>query len=261
MISFNCHRPIFSQQLKTILNLALEVLGPSGQDFYWRMNCLQKPFNNVKACQALLHLVDQEAFMRVVVGNPDYFKTITSWFGNNTPYTNDENTGWFKKGGDPEKAKQFQESGYSGETVVILQPTDWGQGRDASQFLAAELRKIGVNAELAASDWGGVAARREKRFPSKKAAGASSARPTPIQCAASPMPTSVCPPMANRVGTAGQNLTNMRLFEPNGRMSTRSSSGKNSLARCRKCTGTMLARCLWASVAANRAAKVAHRAD
>ncbi|RWQ13740.1 MULTISPECIES: ABC transporter substrate-binding protein [unclassified Mesorhizobium] len=145
-------------------DLALDVLDPSGQLMYLRMNCLQKPFNNVKARQALLHLVDQEAFLQVAIGDQKYYRTVTSFFGNGTLYTNDENTGWFKKGGDPEKAKRlFEESGYSGEPVVILQPTDWAQGSNVSELLAATLRNIGVNAELAASDWAGVAARREKK--------------------------------------------------------------------------------------------------
>ncbi|MER8550038.1 ABC transporter substrate-binding protein [Mesorhizobium sp. M1169] len=146
--------------------LVLEVLNTSGYDMYLRMNCLQKPFVNVKARQAMLYLIDQEAFMRAAIGNPEYFKTVTSWFGNGTPYTNDENTGWFKKGGDPEKAKQlFKEAGYSGEKVVILQPTDYQLFGNATQFLAAELRKIGVNAELAPSDLGGVRKRRAKKDP------------------------------------------------------------------------------------------------
>ncbi|MER9128009.1 ABC transporter substrate-binding protein [Mesorhizobium sp. M0959] len=152
--------------LETDPNLAVEVLDPSGTDMYLRFNCMQNPFNNVKARQAMLYLIDQEAFMQAAIGNPKYFKTITSWFGNNTPYTNDENTGWFKKGGNPDKAKQlFKEAGYSGEPVVILQPTDWGPGSNVSQLLAAALRKIGVNAELAPSDWAGVAARRQKKGP------------------------------------------------------------------------------------------------
>ncbi|MER9426909.1 ABC transporter substrate-binding protein, partial [Mesorhizobium sp. M0317] len=76
------------------------------------------------------------------------------------------NTGWFKKGGDPEKAKQLlKESGYAGEKVIILQPTSIAWINDAAQLLAATLRKIGVNAELAPSDWGGVAARRPNKGP------------------------------------------------------------------------------------------------
>ncbi|MET4234596.1 peptide/nickel transport system substrate-binding protein [Bradyrhizobium sp. LA6.10] len=147
-------------------NLVLEDLHKSGDDYHLRMNCLQKPFNNVKARQAMLHLIDQEAFLRVINPNPKYNRIVTSLFGTGTPYTNDANTGWYKKGGDPEKAKQlFMEAGYSGEKVIILQPTNWLPGSNAAQLLAATLRKIEVKAELAPSDWAGLAERRSNKGP------------------------------------------------------------------------------------------------
>ncbi|MDA9440781.1 peptide ABC transporter substrate-binding protein [Bradyrhizobium sp. CCBAU 51745] len=147
-------------------NLALQILDKMGWVNFVRMNCLQKPFDNVKARQAMLHLIDQEAFSRVISPNPKYSKTVTSMFGNDTLYSNDENTGWYKKGGDPERAKQlFKEGGYAGEKVVILQPTNTTGYSNASQFLAGALRKIGVNAELAPSDWGGVVTRRANKGP------------------------------------------------------------------------------------------------
>ncbi|KUM24107.1 peptide ABC transporter substrate-binding protein [Mesorhizobium loti] len=145
-------------------SLELQVLDKTGQDMFLRMNCLQKPFDNVKARQAMLHLVDQEAMMRAAYGYSKYVRTVTSMFGNETPVSNDENTGWFKKGGDPEKARQlFKDAGYAGEKVVILQATDWAEASNASQLLAATLRGIGVNVDLAPSDWGGLVARRAKK--------------------------------------------------------------------------------------------------
>ncbi|MGY4437362.1 peptide/nickel transport system substrate-binding protein [Bradyrhizobium sp. LM2.3] len=145
-------------------SLALEVLDKGGNDMCLRMNCLQKPFDNAKARQAMLYLVDQEAFLRVMCPDPKYRRTLTTIFGNSTPYSNHENTEWYKKGGDVEKAKQlFKEAGYAGDRVTILQPADWPAVRDAAQLLAATLHKIGVNAELAPSDWGGIAARRANR--------------------------------------------------------------------------------------------------
>ncbi|RUW46148.1 ABC transporter substrate-binding protein [Mesorhizobium sp. M1A.F.Ca.ET.072.01.1.1] len=145
-------------------NIELQVLDKTGQDMFLRMNCLQKPFDNVKARQAMLHLIDQEAMVRAGFGDSKYVKPVTSMFGNETPLTNDENTEWYKKGGDPEKAKQlFKEAGYAGEKVVILQSTDWAEASNMSQLLAATLQKIWVNAELAPSDWGGLVARRNKK--------------------------------------------------------------------------------------------------
>ncbi|QKC92363.1 ABC transporter substrate-binding protein [Mesorhizobium sp. NZP2234] len=142
-------------------DLALQVLNTAGETYFMRMNCLQPPFDNAKARQAMLHLIDQEAFMRTSFP-PEYISTVTSAFG--MPYSNDENTTWFKKGGDPEKAKQlFNEAGYASEKVVILQRTDEAGPGNMAQLLATTLRKIGVNAELVPGDGGAVRARRENK--------------------------------------------------------------------------------------------------
>ncbi|MBP2239003.1 peptide/nickel transport system substrate-binding protein [Sinorhizobium kostiense] len=158
--------PDFYSTIEGDPNLELQLVITGGQCMFARVNFLQPPFDNVKARQALLHLVDQEAFMTVIAPDPRYRHPITSMFGNGSPYSNDENMGWYKKGGDPEKAKQlFKESGYAGERMVILDSTDWAQGDVAAQLLASELKKIGVNAELAPSDWAGITARRANKGP------------------------------------------------------------------------------------------------
>lgn len=148
-------------------NLVIEIVDNAGIDFFVRMNCLQRPFDSVKARQAMLHLIDQEAFLRLRPAA--YGSRVTSIFGNNTLYTNDENTGWYKKGGDPEKAKQlFKESGYAGEKVVILDPTNAAWAHDPAQIVASSLRKIGVNVELAAMDWAQVLALQPNKSPVDK---------------------------------------------------------------------------------------------
>ncbi|MER9959049.1 ABC transporter substrate-binding protein [Mesorhizobium australicum] len=138
--------------IKSDPNLELQVLNKAGDVYFMRMNCLQKPFDNVKARQAMLHLIDQEAVMRTAIAQ-EYISPVTSFFGNGTPYTNDENTGWYKKGGNPEKAKQLlNEAGYAGEKVVILQHTSWAPGKAMAQFLAATLRKVGMTVDLVPAD-------------------------------------------------------------------------------------------------------------
>ncbi|MFB9984677.1 ABC transporter substrate-binding protein [Mesorhizobium kowhaii] len=158
--------PDFYSTVEGDPNLQLELVVTGGQCMFARTNFLQPPFDNVKARQALLHLVDQEKFLRVAAPDPRYAHPISSMFGNGSPYSNDENTGWYKKNGDPEKAKQlFKEAGYAGEKVVILDSTDWAQGDVSAQLLASELKKIGANAELAPSDWAGIMARRANKGP------------------------------------------------------------------------------------------------
>ncbi|MDX8522807.1 hypothetical protein [Mesorhizobium dulcispinae] len=75
--------------------------------------------------------------------------TCACAFENSAPYSNDENTEWFKKGGDPEKARQlFKQARYAGESVVILQATDWQR-----------VTSLVASGEHAAQDWGQCRAR------------------------------------------------------------------------------------------------------
>ncbi|MBN8629285.1 MAG: ABC transporter substrate-binding protein [Rhodobacterales bacterium] len=147
-------------------NLVLTNLYKSGYDYFLRMNCLQKPFDNVKARQALLHLVNQEAFLQVINPSQRGNRSVSSLFGTDTAYTNDENTEWVNKTGDIELAKQLlAESGYAGEKVVLLDPTSWIEAHNATLYLGSELRKIGMNVEIVSTDWPGLVARRAKKGP------------------------------------------------------------------------------------------------
>jgi peptide/nickel transport system substrate-binding protein len=79
---------------------------------------------------------------------------------------NDENTQWFKEAPNPAKAKElFQKAGYDGRPVVVLHATNIDYMNNAAQITAQRLREIGVNVELATSDWGGVVTRRAVKTP------------------------------------------------------------------------------------------------
>lgn len=147
-------------------DIKVRVLDPAGAVGFLRTNCLYPPFNNVKARQAMLYLVDQAAVLKAVFGNPKYYNKIDSLFGYDTPMSNDANTAWFKQAPDPAKAKQlFKEAGYKGEPVVVLQPSDFAFMNFAGQLIVSWLKGIGVNARPAVSTWGGVVARRAVMKP------------------------------------------------------------------------------------------------
>ncbi|WP_246776939.1 ABC transporter substrate-binding protein [Microvirga sp. VF16] len=147
-------------------NLVLDAMGRNGSDWFARINCLQPPFDNVKMRQALLHLIDQNAFLGLLSPNRTFGRAVTSMFGVGSNYSNDINTEWFKNGGNFEAAKKLiAEAGYANEKVVILDPTDWPEGDLASQLLASVLRKAGINAELAPMTWGELSKRRAKKGP------------------------------------------------------------------------------------------------
>ncbi len=151
-------------QLETNRDLKLEVLNQTGNVGWMRLNFLHPPFNNVKARQAMLNLIDQRQFMQATFANPKYARTCGSLFGCGTPMENDTNTDWFKGAPNLAKARQLlQESGYDGRPIVILQATSIPFMNNSAQLIAQALRQIGANAQLAASDWGGVVQRRSNR--------------------------------------------------------------------------------------------------
>lgn len=151
----------FVSDLQANPDLSLTVLNTAGTTGVYRLNHLHPPFNDVRARQAMLHLVNQAEVMAGAFGPSEFTNTTSSFFGENTPMTNRENIGWFEQGQNIElAAKLFKEAGYDGRPVVILQPTDIPVINTAAQFAAQWLRQAGVNAELAVSDWGAIVTRR-----------------------------------------------------------------------------------------------------
>jgi peptide/nickel transport system substrate-binding protein len=153
-------------QLQSNPDIKVQVLDKSGNVGMLRVNYLHPPFDNPKARQAMLYLIDQSAILKATFGNPKYYNKVDSLFGYGTPMTNDADIDWFKAAPDPAKAKQlFQEAGYKGEKVIVLQATDFDFMNNSAQLVAGWLKEIGVNVELAASTWGGVVTRRAVEAP------------------------------------------------------------------------------------------------
>jgi peptide/nickel transport system substrate-binding protein len=152
-------------QLQTAPGVKVEVTNKLGNVGLMRLNYLHPPFNNVKARQAVLAAVNQETFMRAMVGNPQYFRSCGTLFTCGSAMDVDTDAA---KGTKPnlDLAKQLvKESGYDGKPVIILQPTDIPVLNNAALMAAQTLRSIGFNVELAASDWGGVVTRRAVKKP------------------------------------------------------------------------------------------------
>ena len=71
--------------------------------------------------------------------------------------------------GDIESAKaMIKEAGYNGQKAVIINPTDFATIGPLGDITYEMFRKIGINAELAATDWGTVVQRRSSKEPVEK---------------------------------------------------------------------------------------------
>lgn len=148
-------------------DVAVDVADPLGNIGSFRMNHLHPPFNDVRARRAVQIALSQEDYMGAVVGDyPDLWKRLPGFFTPDTPlYT--------EVGGEPLKGKRdydaakklLAESGYKGEPVVLLVATDVGITKAQGDVTADLLKRIGMNVDYQALDWGTVGQRRAKKDP------------------------------------------------------------------------------------------------
>jgi len=147
-------------------DISMAFTDPMGNQGWLRLNHLHPPFNNVKARQAMLWMVNQADYMRAVAGNPKFWRTCGAYFMCGAPLETDAGATAFQTQ-NLEKAKQLmKEAGYDGRPIVLMDPTDSPSSHNASLVTAQLLRKIGVKVQVQAMDWGTLVSRRaEKKAP------------------------------------------------------------------------------------------------
>ena len=158
--------------LRARRDVMLQVLNLSGSIGTIRPNALVPPFNDPRARQALLLLVDQKLFSDSMVSDPSLARACTALFVCGTPYASDiASAPWAKP--DVAKAKQLlAEAGYRGAPVVLLDPADQPEIHMIALLTADALRSAGVNVDLQTMDWSTVITRRNTReAPAQNPAG------------------------------------------------------------------------------------------
>lgn len=145
-------------------NVRIVDIDPLGTQGLIRPNSLYPPFNDIRARQALAHLVRQEDFMRVSVGNPQLYRQFCgSFFMCGSPNGTEVGSEPFRQP-NVERARQLlREAGYNGEPIVVLQPTDRPQYNAATMVLIQALRRAGLNVDVQAMDWSTLLSRRASR--------------------------------------------------------------------------------------------------
>jgi peptide/nickel transport system substrate-binding protein len=130
-----------------------------------RLNHLHPPFNNIKARQAMYKIVNQEDFLRTVVGNPAYYKVCHGLIMCGSPLENQGGSEMLKEHNPKKALEMFKEAGYKGEPITILHATDHVTINPATQVLIQAMREAGLNLDIQAMDWGSVVQRRAKKEP------------------------------------------------------------------------------------------------
>ncbi|WP_192456997.1 ABC transporter substrate-binding protein [Musicola keenii] len=136
---------------------------PNGYQFMFRFNFIQPPFNDEKVRQAAMLALGQEPMLRTQVGQPQYYRTCASLFPCGTPYASDPGAAFTGKA-DPARAKALlQQSGYKGEPIVLLRPTDNATIGKLPLVAQQMLQQAGFKVEMMNMDWQSLVSRRAKK--------------------------------------------------------------------------------------------------
>ena len=139
-----------------------------GTQYILRLNHLYPPFNNVKLRRAALAAIQQEDFLKAVIGDPEYYKVCPAMFMCGTPLATDAGAGIVMKSDFKLAKKLLKEGGYDGTPVVIMQATDVQLFKNLAPVAAQALKRAGFKVDLQAMDWQTLVARRAKKDPPSK---------------------------------------------------------------------------------------------
>jgi len=145
------------------------IADPSGRNSVLRFNCLHPPFDNPKVRRAVLAGIRQEDYMRAAVGDDtSLWRTCRSAFPCGTPYQSEALGTRLMEGNLDTARRLLAASGYAGQRVVVINPTDFPLIGPLGQVTADLLKQMGMNVDLQESDWGTVVQRRAQREPVEK---------------------------------------------------------------------------------------------
>jgi len=148
-------------------NIEARVQDPAGSVALMRMNHLQPPFDNPAIRRVVLHAVVQSDFLQAMMGEDrSLWHEGAGAFTPGTPLANDAGLDAITGPRDLEKLKRdLAASGYKGERVALIVPTDFPNLKALSDVGAETMRRIGLNVDYQALDWATVLTLRAKKVP------------------------------------------------------------------------------------------------
>ncbi len=130
-----------------------------------RMNQIHPPFNDVRARQALLLVVDQQEILQAMFPDPALTLVCHAFFVCGSPQETQAGVPP-GLGHSPDHARALlRESGYDGRPLVIMDPTDNPFMHAATLVMVQQMQAIGFKTDVQATDFATMATRRANRKP------------------------------------------------------------------------------------------------
>jgi peptide/nickel transport system substrate-binding protein len=146
-------------------NIKLVDFNPLGNQYTFRPNHLQKPFDNPKVRQALWYAFNQKDFLDAVVGNPEYYKTCKALFICGTALGSEKGMEGLLESNFQKSRELLKEAGYDGTPIVLMHSTDLAILTNLAPVAKQLMEKGGFKVDMQSMDWQTVVARRAKKDP------------------------------------------------------------------------------------------------
>jgi peptide/nickel transport system substrate-binding protein len=146
-------------------NVKLFNSNPTGNQYTFRFNTLQKPFDNAKIRTAAAIAMSQEPFLQAVIGDKQWYKECKAFFICGTPLETTAGMENVLNGDSAKAAAMLKEAGYDGTPIVLMQSTDLQVLTNLAPVAKAQLEKAGFKVDMQSMDWQTLVSRRVKKDP------------------------------------------------------------------------------------------------
>ena len=148
-------------------NLRSAVLEKLGNYAFVRFNQNQPPFDRPEMRRAVMRAINQEDFVNAIAGGePELQRTGIGFFPPGTPDATDDGLETIRpRYTDAEAKAALKAAGYNGEKIICISAGDYPNLKAASEVLADQLKRIGINLDVITIDWATMTTRVIKNGP------------------------------------------------------------------------------------------------
>ena len=125
----------------------------TSNQYVFRMNWLQKPFDDVRVRRAAAYALSQPEFLEANIGDKRFYRVCKAMFTCGTPLESTVGMEGLLDGNVAKAKELLAEAKYDGAPVVIPQPSDLGVIKQLAPVAKAQLEKAGFKVEVQPMDW------------------------------------------------------------------------------------------------------------
>jgi peptide/nickel transport system substrate-binding protein len=151
--------------LKGDAGIRLWDYNPLGNQYAFRPNHLQKPFDNPTVRQALWYAFNQKDFLEAVIGDANYYKTCKAMFVCGAPFASDRGMDGMLESNFKMAGELLKQAGYDGTPIVLMHSTDLDVLTNLAPVAKSLMEKAGFKVDMQSMDWQTLVARRAKKDP------------------------------------------------------------------------------------------------